>query len=96
MSRGVPVVPTHLTWQNRAVVFKGRLTPATGFAILETYLSRSTSFLEEDARESNAIHSAMIAEKRINISIPAYLWSYGYYFRISIFFVAKKSPALSV
>ena len=74
--RPEPLFLTHLTWQNRAVVFKIRLTPATGFAILETYFSLSASFLNEAASETDSTHSAMIAGKLMDISIPALLWSY--------------------
>ena len=71
-----PLFPTHLTSKNRAAFFKIRLTSATGFAILQTYLSQSAAFLEEDASESNSTHSATIARKLINISLPAILWSF--------------------
>ena len=71
-----PLFPTHLTSKNRAAFFKIPLTPATGFAILQTYLSQSASFLGEDASEPNSTHSATSAGKLINISIPAILWSF--------------------
>ena len=71
-----PLFPKHLTSQNQAVFFKIRLTLATGFAILQTYLSQSASVLEDDASEPNAIHSSTSAGKLINISIPAILWSF--------------------
>ena len=71
-----PLFRKHLTWQNRAVFFKIRLTPATGFAILQTYLFLNASFLGEDASESNSTYSSAMPGKLINISIPAILWSF--------------------
>ena len=72
-----PLFLKRLTSQNRAVLFKIRLTPAISFAILQTYLYPSASVvLEEDASESNANHSSTSAGKIMNISIPAILWSF--------------------
>ena len=71
-----PLYLKHLTSQNRTVLLKIRLTPTTGFAMLETYLFTYASFLKENASEFNITHSLTIAGKLINISIPAILWSY--------------------
>ena len=68
--------PNSLTSQNRVVLLKIRLTPTTGFAMLETYLFINASFLEENVSEFNLTHSLTITGKLINISIPAILWSY--------------------
>ena len=51
-------------------------SPISGLPIVGANRARDFSFFKEDASERNTTHSATIAGKLINISIPAILWSF--------------------